>query len=93
MAQYYGILSGGRGEATRTGHKSTGLRCEARGWHSGVKVYANYDEEHKQDTFTVYHTSGSGSGDHIGYLFTLRDDMTREDVAAELERAARAIRG
>lgn len=91
MAQYMGIVSGGRGEASRLGHKTSGLRTQARGWRSGITVYASYDEEQDRDEFTVYHTGGSGGRAGSGYLFTLRDGMTAKEIAAELRRAARAI--
>ena len=36
MAHFYGVLSGGRGEATRTGTKNSGLTATAASWNGAV---------------------------------------------------------
>jgi len=58
MARFRGLIQGGRGEASRLGHKTTGLRVEADGWNAGVKVHA-YVDENDRDVFEVYETGGS----------------------------------
>ena len=57
MAQFRGGVQGNRSEATRLGHKATGLRVFANGWHCGVKVYASHQDG--KDVFEVYKTGGS----------------------------------
>ena len=38
MAHFYGRVHGARGEATRLGHKSSGLRTTAASWSGAVEV-------------------------------------------------------
>jgi hypothetical protein len=45
MAHFYGILKGGRGEVTRTGHKTTGLETTAASHEGCVKVELWHDED------------------------------------------------
>jgi hypothetical protein len=61
MAQYKAVISTPRGEVTRLGHKSTGLRVELRGWTAGVEVIARFDPAMGRDVFEVYRTSGSAT--------------------------------
>jgi hypothetical protein len=44
MARFFGTLQGGRGEATRLGHASSGLRVTAASWSGKVCVQAYADE-------------------------------------------------
>ena len=57
MARFRGILQGGRGEVTRLGHASSGLRVCADGWDVGVTVYAQANGA--DDIFSIYATRGS----------------------------------
>ncbi len=59
MAQFRGTVQGNRGEASRIGHKSSGLTVKCNGWQSGVTVHAKYDKETDKDFFYIYRTSGS----------------------------------
>ncbi len=45
MAHFYGTVQGGRGEAHRAGHKSTGLVVRAKTWHTQVvtKLWCDSD--------------------------------------------------
>lgn len=38
MAHFYGVLQGARGEASRLGHKSSGLRATAASWQGAVRT-------------------------------------------------------
>ncbi len=60
MAQFYGSMSGNRGEATRMGTKKSGFDAHIRGWRTGAKVYLRYNEETGKDEVSVYQTTGSG---------------------------------
>ena len=62
MAQYRGSVSGGRGQASRLGHKTTGMTTECNGWNVGVKCVATYNDKTGKDEILVYATSGSGYG-------------------------------
>lgn len=68
MAQFRGVVSGGRGEASRVGHKTSGLIVKANGWSSGVRVEAQYDKENDRDEFLIYATNGSGYGNSGRYI-------------------------
>lgn len=68
MAQFRGVLSGGRGTASRLGHKTSGLTADVNGWRSGVTVVARYNEALDRDEFTIYATTGSSGG---GQSFTI----------------------
>jgi len=57
MAQYRGIVVGGRTEVSRVGHKKTGLVARANGWDIGIAAVLNWDG--KQDVLTIYGTRGS----------------------------------
>ena len=59
MAQFRAECKGGGSIASRLGHKTTGISCQASGWDSGIKVEGHYDED-LGDIFLVYQTSGSG---------------------------------
>lgn len=58
MAQYRAVIKGSRGETSRLGHKSSGIRAEVNGWNLGILVYGWSDPE-KGDVFEVYLTGGS----------------------------------
>ena len=58
MSHYYSSCVGGRGKATRAGHKTTGIQGHICGWETGIRVEGHYDEE-LGDIFLVYQTGGS----------------------------------
>lgn len=51
MSHFYGRVQGGRGEAHRCGHKSSGLRVEAATW--GEKIETQLSHDHGRDYATV----------------------------------------
>lgn len=58
MSHFYGYLTGGRGTATRTGHKTTGISATLTTWGEGVEVRLYHDAG--RDHFRVTRTSKSG---------------------------------
>jgi len=62
MAQYRGTIQGNRSQASRLGHKTTGLNVACNGWSAGVSVDARYLDKKDQDVFLIYATGGSGHG-------------------------------
>lgn len=69
MAQFRATVKGSRGEASRLGHKSTGITARINGWESGITVYARHIGGH--DCFIVCATGGSNGNREeveIGYL-------------------------
>jgi len=57
MAHFRGTVKGGRGEASRLGHKTTGLTTTCNSWNLGIKVEAG--NVNGQDVFRIYLTDGS----------------------------------
>ena len=62
MAHFYGRLKGARGEATRCGHKSSGLYIAAASWQGSVRV--TLYERDGIDYATVYLDPWQGIGTH-----------------------------
>lgn len=46
MSEFYGRIQGHRGEATRCGSKSSGIRTVAKSWTSSVETFY-YEEDGK----------------------------------------------
>lgn len=61
MARFLGLVSGSRGDATRLGTPTSGIRTEARGWDVGVNVYGSVDPRDR-DCFAIFMTGGSNGG-------------------------------
>ena len=53
MSHFYSGVFGGRGEATRCGHKTTGIEAMAKNWHGKVIIRGSYEDEGETDTFVV----------------------------------------
>lgn len=62
MAHFYGQIKGNRGEATRIGHKTSGLEASVNGWRIGCEVFIQYDARRMLDVVTVWKTNGSAGG-------------------------------
>lgn len=63
MSHFYGTVSGaGKTNATRRGHKSTGLTLTAASWNGAVVVHLSHCEETGRDMFEVYQTPWQGVG-------------------------------
>lgn len=45
MAEFYGSVQGARGEATRLGHKSTGLKTKAASYQGAVEVNLSMNDK------------------------------------------------
>lgn len=77
MSHFYGNLHGARGEATRQGHKSTGLTARGAGWDLGATVNMTYNEELKRNELTVSIDKGNNSREQVeSFSFA----VTREGV-------------
>ena len=53
MSHFYGGVQGGRGEATRTGHKTTGIHAYIKTWDTSMWVRLHYDDEDGKNYYTV----------------------------------------
>lgn len=71
MAQFKGTVQGNRSEASRLGHKNTGLRTSCNGWNIGVDCYAYFDEETGKDVIRVTETGGSSYSGHTKLITTI----------------------
>lgn len=56
MSHYYSSCNGGRGKATRAGHKTTGIHSMVRCHEMSVYVTGEYDAETGDDTFSIHLT-------------------------------------
>jgi hypothetical protein len=61
MAHFYGTIKGGRGEASRLGHKASGLQVKAASWQGAVAVYL-YVGTDGVDCARVCLTTHNGAG-------------------------------
>ncbi len=61
MAHFIADVEGGRGPASRTGTKNSGMTTHTRGWNLGVRVELRHEDG--EDVAYVYRTGGSnGNG-------------------------------
>jgi len=51
MSHYYGQIKGGRGAATRMGHKNTGIEAHVQSWDKRIQV--RLDHQDGQDIYRV----------------------------------------
>ena len=67
MAHFRGTVKGGRGTASRLGHKTTGLSVTARSWSGEVRVHLYFDDKSKEDhaRIDLYDRSGG----HVKTLY------------------------
>lgn len=61
MSALYGTLQGSRGEATRCGTKSSGMRVSCQSWETSVITEMDYDQEDKL-RIEIRIADGSSSG-------------------------------
>lgn len=54
MSHFYSIIQGHRGEATRTGTKSSGIKASAFGWDLGGTVECKYDPKLQTNVVHLY---------------------------------------
>jgi hypothetical protein len=61
MAHFFGKLQGARGEATRLGHKSTGLDVTAASWEGAVHTRLHHGQDgHDYAVVELIPWNGSG---------------------------------
>jgi hypothetical protein len=63
MSHFYGELKGGRGVATRTGHRTSGLSTNAASWAGCIRTDLYVDEQGR-DCFRITQTPWQGAGIH-----------------------------
>lgn len=75
-----GSLQGSRGEATRTGTKTSGIGAHVRGWNTGVRVFVDHDSP-GVDVVYVYRTGGSNgaTADKLVCTWAENEDVQQHD--------------
>ena len=58
MAEFMGTVKGGRGEASRLGHKSTGLVTQACSWQGKVHVELNAGDDGIVNAYVTLRSHG-----------------------------------
>lgn len=87
MARYYGEVQGGRGPASRLGHKTSGLRTTCNAWDIGVRCYAHAGTQDDGDVIDIELTRGSGSsGTEVGIRYYMEAGEPRVEIGANLSK-------
>ena len=61
MAHFRSTCTGHRGEASRLGTKSSGMRTTCNGWNIGATVEASYSDELQSDVIRISINHGSSN--------------------------------
>lgn len=62
MSEFYGVLRGNRGQATRQGTNGSGIFTRANSWHSQVAVSYHPRDEHDTDDIRIDISDYCGNG-------------------------------
>lgn len=76
MSHFYASIQGNRGEATRQGHRGSGITGHVRGWNTGIRVtgYVVISEDGQEhDEFQVVLTGGSNGRTSEKYIGTFTE--------------------
>lgn len=65
MSRFYGTVQGNKGQATRCGHATSGIRTEAAGWGGCIEVVVFGERGSDDDFFVVTMRPWHGSGDSV----------------------------
>jgi hypothetical protein len=85
MARFYGTVKGGRGEASRLGHPSSGLRVAAQS-HSGDIVVDLHDQDGEDyvHIFVREHVTRAKKSIYSGPIATLLSNSARATMLRAL---------
>lgn len=61
MSHFYGSLQGGRGEATRCGHKNSGIRTTAASWKGAISVEIQHVDGEDIAVVSMHRWHGNGN--------------------------------
>lgn len=73
MAHYYSRIKGHKGEATRSGSKSSGITARADSYSVGARIEINWSAQLQSDVVTIYATTGSSSNGSRIFSYTIQD--------------------
>ena len=79
MSHFYANIRGHRGEATRMGHKSSGMYSNTAGWKGAISVHVWYDNEKDEDRYRVQLNTWQGSGGRNRVIASGPLDATASD--------------
>lgn len=65
MAHFYGTIKGMKGEASRLGGKTNGMRTVAASCSGAIVTHLGHNSATEKDTFEVRMESHHGSGDYM----------------------------
>lgn len=82
MAHFYSSIQGSRGEATRSGTKSSGISAYVQSWTAKTCVGMAHDYETGRDSTHIILVPGPSAG---GYAYNITGDI---DVAAIVQAAS-----
>ena len=71
MAHFRGTVIGGRGEASRLGHKTTCMTTTCNTWDLGIRIEAMHVDN--QDVFRVFKTGGSNGATTSELITTIKN--------------------
>ena len=74
MAHFRATIQGNRGEASRLGSKSFGIKATVNGWDIGTSIYAEYSDILQSDIIKVNFTGGSNSRTSYGSITVILKD-------------------
>jgi hypothetical protein len=74
MARFLAEVEGSGKAVHRLGSPNSGIRAQAQGWDSGVKVYG-YVDGTGEDVFHIYMTGGSNGATSDKQIGTVRDGV------------------
>ena len=80
MSHFYSSCEGGRGAATRCGHKTTGIKAYVQSAQCGIKVNGDHDEKTGLDVFQVTVYSNQYGRDSITIPLKVYCSNQRDDI-------------
>lgn len=63
MSHFYGTIKGNRGEATRCGHRTTGLTTTAASWAGAIETHLYVNDE-GLDCYRIVQKPWKGNGSY-----------------------------
>jgi hypothetical protein len=74
MADLRGTVQGNRSEASRLGHKTSGLETTCNTWTHGVTCKAYFNETLNDYVIAVFATGGSGHSGRFEHIATIQKE-------------------
>ena len=75
MAKFFGYLKGNRGETSRCGSKTSGIRTMVTGWDFGCHVEMNYNPDKDEDIIKIKITDGTNGCKTLKTLEFKKSDL------------------